>query len=64
MSDRTPAERRQALGLSRMKLAGVLGVDTVTVWRYETGRQPTPPWYLLALEALEMRAVTTPPPRR
>lgn len=59
MADSTPAERRNALGLSRMKLAAVLGIDTTTVWRYETRVDP-PTWYLLALEALERR-VTTPP---
>jgi transcriptional regulator with XRE-family HTH domain len=52
----SPAERRKALGLSRMQLAAILGVDVSTLWRYETGKQPPPPWLSLALEALEHRA--------
>jgi transcriptional regulator with XRE-family HTH domain len=61
MSDRTPAERRKALGLSRMQLAATLGIDVSTLWRYETGKQPAPPWLALALEALEGRAIAQPP---
>lgn len=52
----TLAERRKALGLSRMKLAARLGLDQTTIWRYET-RSETPPWYVLAIEALEYRSV-------
>lgn len=58
----TLAERRKALGLSRMKLAARLGLDQTTVWRYET--RPDPPlWYVLAIEALECRALMPSPPR-
>lgn len=56
-----PAERRKALGLSRMRLAAILGIDVTTLWRYETGKQPAPPWLSLALEALESRARAEPP---
>ena len=56
-----PAERRKALGLSRMQLAAILGVDVSTLWRYETGKHPAPPWLSLALEALERRASAQPP---
>lgn len=56
-----PAERRKALGLSRMQLAAILGVDVSTLWRYETGKHPPPPWLSLALEALERRASTESP---
>jgi transcriptional regulator with XRE-family HTH domain len=30
--------RRRALGISRERLAAMVGVDPVTIWRYETGR--------------------------
>lgn len=53
----TLAERRRALGLSRVKLAALLGIEQTTVWRYETRPAP-PPWYLLAIEALEHRSLT------
>jgi hypothetical protein len=39
-----------------MQLAAILGVDVTTLWRYETGKHPAPPWLSLALEALERRA--------
>lgn len=63
IADRTPAERRTGLGLSRMQLAAILGIDVTTVWRYETRpeQHSPPPWYLLALEALEGRVTTRPP---
>ena len=64
MTDRTAAERRTALGLSRMQLAAILGIDVTTLWRYETGKQPAPAWLGLALEALEGRAATRPDPGR
>jgi transcriptional regulator with XRE-family HTH domain len=41
-----------------MQLAATLGIDVTTLWRYETGKQPAPPWLSLALEALEGRSVT------
>jgi DNA-binding transcriptional regulator YiaG len=62
MLDPSLSERREALGLSRMRLAALLGVDVTTLWRWEVGKQAPPRWLDLALEALESRTVTTPPP--
>jgi hypothetical protein len=44
-----------------MRLAAILGIDVTTLWRYETGKQPAPPWLSLVLEALERRASAEPP---
>jgi DNA-binding transcriptional regulator YiaG len=49
-------ERREALHLSQPKLAALLGVDVMTVNRWEKGKQAPPSFLALALEALETRA--------
>ncbi|HEX8473220.1 MAG TPA: helix-turn-helix transcriptional regulator [Pyrinomonadaceae bacterium] len=49
--------RRVALGLSQAKLAERLGVDTMTVSRWERGVRSIPTYIALALEAIEMREV-------
>jgi transcriptional regulator with XRE-family HTH domain len=50
--------RRAALGLSQTRLARLLGVDRVTLYRWETGRSNPPSWLLVraALDALEAAA--------
>jgi transcriptional regulator with XRE-family HTH domain len=49
-------ERRKALSLSQAKLAMLLGVDVMTVSRWERGVREIPPYLSLTLEALEYRA--------
>jgi DNA-binding transcriptional regulator YiaG len=49
-------ERREALSLSQGKLAALLGVDVMTISRWERGVRTMPPFLGLALEALERRA--------
>lgn len=46
---------REALGYSLRGLAAVLGVDHMTVYRWEHGRHPIPQWLPLALRALSGR---------
>jgi transcriptional regulator with XRE-family HTH domain len=54
----TPEEmkrRREALGLTQAELARELGLDSITVSRYERGVNPIPKHIGLAVEALEWR---------
>ena len=43
---------RERFNLSRSELALRLGVATPTVWRWETGKSPVPPFLRLTLESL------------
>lgn len=43
------ATLRESIGLTREQLAGALGVDRTTVWRWETGGTPIPAYLPLAL---------------
>lgn len=55
----TPADlraRREALRLSRQALAERLGVQVMTVYRWETMRRAIPPMLDLAMQALEAGA--------
>jgi transcriptional regulator with XRE-family HTH domain len=57
----TPNElkrRRQKLGLSQAKLAQMMGVDQMTISRWERGIHPIPLYISLAVEALEVRLNT------
>lgn len=57
----TPDELRTTrarLGLSLTGLAEALGVDRMTVWRWEQGRFALPTWLPLALAELERRKAT------
>jgi DNA-binding transcriptional regulator YiaG len=50
-----PAEitaQRKALGLSQPKLAALLGVDVMTVNRWEKGHQSPPPYLAYALRGI------------
>jgi transcriptional regulator with XRE-family HTH domain len=47
--------RRETLGLTQAQLARELGVDTITVSRWERGVYPIPAYIGLAVEALEKR---------
>jgi len=52
-----PAElkaARKKLGFSQSQLAEALGVDRVSVARWETGTRRIPPMLRLALKALQM----------
>ena len=54
----TPKElksRREALRLTQAQLARELGLDSITVSRYERGVYPIPKHIELAVEALEWR---------
>lgn len=48
-------ERRHALQLSQAKLARLLGVDSMTVSRWERSINVIPQYIALALEAIERR---------
>lgn len=43
---------RHRLGWSQSLLAEALGVHWTTVWRWEAGRTPVPPWVPLALAGI------------
>lgn len=47
--------RRGALGLTQAQLARELGLDSVTVSRYERGVLPIPKTVKLAFELVELR---------
>lgn len=47
--------RREAMSLSLTDLAGELGVDRQTVWRWEDGRHKPPPFLEDALKRVEER---------
>ncbi len=49
---------RQRLNLSQQELASRLGVAVATVHRWETGKNPIPPYLALALAELEARNET------
>ena len=52
----TPAElktKRNAMGLSQQSLADWLGVNRVTIARWEIGTRDIPPFLHLALQALD-----------
>lgn len=46
---------RDELGWNSTDLAAALGVTAVSVWRWETDRQPVPRYIALALDALRAR---------
>jgi DNA-binding XRE family transcriptional regulator len=46
---------RRKWGLTQEKLALCLGVNRITITRWETGVRPIPSFLFLALEALENR---------
>lgn len=48
--------RREALGLTQAQLARELGLDSITVSRYERGVHPIPKTVELAFELVELRA--------
>lgn len=48
-------QRREALGLTQAQLARELGLDSITVSRYERGVHPIPKTVKLAFELVEMR---------
>jgi transcriptional regulator with XRE-family HTH domain len=54
----TPEEmkrRREVLGLTQAQLARELGLDSITVSRYERGVHPIPKTVELAFEMIELR---------
>lgn len=48
-------QRREALGLTQAQLARELGLDSITVSRYERGVLSIPKTVELALELIELR---------
>jgi len=48
-------QRREALGITQEQLAQILGVDIVTISRWERGTRSIPPHLPLALEAIERK---------
>lgn len=46
-------QKRAELRLSQMKLASLLGVDSSTIYRWETGKTPIPEHIRLAMWALK-----------
>jgi len=55
MKGRDLAKWRKEWGLTQKKLAQALGVDVMTISRWERGVRSIPPHMPLALEALENR---------
>jgi transcriptional regulator with XRE-family HTH domain len=51
---------REGRGISQSDLARRLGVDRVTVARWETGARQPPPFLRLALDALSAETATSP----
>ena len=47
--------RREALGLTQAQLSRELGLDSITVSRYERGVHPIPKTVELAFEMIELR---------
>ena len=47
--------RREALGLTQAQLAREMGLDSITVSRYERGVLPIPKTVELAFELIELR---------
>lgn len=52
---------RRKLGKTQVELGKLLGVDTMTVSRWETGRRPVPKWLWLAMKAIRATPVDEPP---
>lgn len=48
-------QRREGLGMTQEKLAQSLGVNIMTISRWERGVRSIPPHLSLALEAIEIR---------
>lgn len=48
-------KRRERLGLSQVELAGLLGIASNTIWRYENDKNEIPKWMIFVFEALEQR---------
>lgn len=48
-------QRRESLGLTQAQLARALGLDSITVSRYERGVHPIPKTVELAFELVELR---------
>lgn len=46
------SSQRKTLGLSQAKLAALLGVDVMTVNRWEMGKQSPPPYLHYALRGI------------
>ena len=46
-------EKRKGMGLTRRKLAILLGVTEMTIYNRETGKYEVKPEHMLALEALQ-----------
>lgn len=46
-------KRRAALGLNQTELAALLGINHMTVWRYENEKLPIPVMVDLALQTIE-----------
>lgn len=53
MSNEEFKQKRVELRLTQMKLAGALGVDSSTVYRWESGKSPIPEHIRLAMQALK-----------
>jgi transcriptional regulator with XRE-family HTH domain len=48
-------QRREGLGMTQEQLARALGVNTMTISRWERGVRSIPPHLSLALEAIETK---------
>lgn len=53
MNNKEFKQKRVELRLTQMKLAGALGVDLSTVYRWEAGKSPIPEHIRLAMWALK-----------